>query len=63
MEELALKRLYLTESSDYTNKQIKDLGLSSKKIHIISVKRGDRYIIPDGSLTLLAGDQVLFSQS
>ena len=63
LEELALKRLYLTESSDYTNKQIKDLGLSSKKIHIISVKRGDRYIIPNGSLTLLAGDQVLFSQS
>ena len=60
LEELAVKKLYLTSSSEYVNKEIKDLHLS-KKMHIISVKRGEDYITPNGSLILLPGDQILFS--
>ena len=60
LEELAVKKLYLTRNSEYANKQIKDLHLSAK-MHIVSVKRGDRYLTPSGSLELLPGDQILFS--
>ena len=60
LEELAVKKLYLTRNSEYANKQIKDLHLSAK-MHIISVKRGDKYLTPNGSLELLPGDQILFS--
>ena len=44
LEELAVKKLYLTRNSEYANKQIKDLHLSAK-MHIVSVKRGDEYLI------------------
>ena len=60
LEELAVKKLYLTRNSEYANKQIKELHLSAK-IHIVSVKRGDEYLTPSGSLELLPGDQILFS--
>lgn len=60
LEELAVKKLYLTRNSEYANKKIKDLHLSSK-MHIISVKRDDKYLTPNGSLELLPGDQILFS--
>lgn len=60
LEELAVKKLYLTKNSEYANKQIKDLHLSAK-MHIVSVKRDDKYLTPSGSLELLPGDQVLFS--
>ncbi|MFR3298638.1 MAG: hypothetical protein ACLTQH_02040 [Fusobacterium sp.] len=30
-------------------------------MHIVSVKRGDEYLTPSGSLELLPGDQILFS--
>lgn len=60
LEELAVKKLYLTRNSEYVNKQIKDLHLSAK-MHIVSVKRGDEYLTPSGSLELLPGDQILFS--
>lgn len=60
LEELAVKKLYLTRNSEYANKQIKDLHLSAK-MHIVSVKRGDEYLTPSGSLELLPGDQILFS--
>lgn len=60
LEELAVKKLYLTRNSEYANKQIKELHLSAK-MHIISVKRGDSYLTPNGSLELLPGDQILFS--
>lgn len=60
LEELAVKKLYLTNSSEYAHKEIKDLHLS-KTMHIVSVKRGDKYLTPSGSLVLLPGDQVLFS--
>ena len=60
LEELAVKKLYLTRNSEYANKQIKDLHLSAK-MHIVSVKRGDKYLTPNGSLELLPGDQILFS--
>lgn len=55
LEELAVKKLYLTRNSEYANKQIKDLHLSAK-MHIVSVKRGDEYLTPSGSLELLPGD-------
>ena len=60
LEELAVKKLYLTRNSEYANKQIKELHLSAK-MHIVSVKRGDKYLTPSGSLELLPGDQILFS--
>lgn len=60
LEELAVKKLYLTKNSEYSNKQIKELNLS-KDMHIISVKRGRAYLTPRGSLELLPGDQILFS--
>lgn len=60
LEELAVKKLYLTRNSEYANKQIKDLHLSAK-VHIVSVKRDGRYLTPSGSLELLPGDQILFS--
>lgn len=60
LEELAVKKLYLTRNSEYANKKIKDLHLS-EKMHIVSVKRGDEYLTPSGSLELLPGDQILFS--
>lgn len=60
LEELAVKKLYLTRNSEYANKQIKDLHLSAK-MHIVSVKRGDEYLTPSGSLELLPRDQILFS--
>ena len=60
LEELAVKKLYLTRNSEYANKQIKDLHLSAK-MHIVSIKRGDKYLTPNGSLELLPGDQILFS--
>ena len=60
LEELAVKKLYLTRNSEYANKQIKELHLSAK-MHIVSVKRGDEYLTPSGSLELLPGDQILFS--
>ena len=60
LEELAVKKLYLTRNSEYANKQIKDLHLSAK-MHIVSVKRGDEYLTPSGSLELRPGDQILFS--
>ena len=60
LEELAVKKLYLTRNSEYANKQIKELHLSTK-MHIVSVKRGDEYLTPSGSLELLPGDQILFS--
>lgn len=60
LEELAVKKLYLTRNSEYVNKKIKDLHLS-EKMHIVSVKRKDKYLTPNGSLELLPGDQILFS--
>lgn len=60
LEELAVKKLYLTRNSEYANKKIKDLHLSAK-MHIVSVKRRDEYLTPSGSLELLPGDQILFS--
>ena len=60
LEELAVKKLYLTRNSEYANKQIKELHLSAK-MHIVSVKRGDKYLTPNGSLELFPGDQILFS--
>lgn len=60
LEELAVKKLYLTRNSEYANKKIKDLHLS-EKMHIVSVKRKDKYLTPNGSLELLPGDQILFS--
>lgn len=60
LEELSVKKLYLTRNSEYANKKIKDLHLSAK-MHIISVKRDDKYLTPNGSLELLPGDQILFS--
>lgn len=62
IEELAIKKLYITQYSDYLNKQIKDLNLGEKGIHIISVKRGKNYLTPNGSLELKERDEVLFSQ-
>ncbi|MCI6152639.1 MAG: potassium/proton antiporter [Fusobacterium perfoetens] len=63
IEELAIKKLYITQYSDYLNKQIKDLNLGEKGIHIISVKRGKNYLTPNGSLKFESGDEVLFSQN
>ncbi|NME36367.1 potassium/proton antiporter [Fusobacterium perfoetens] len=63
IEELAIKKLYITQYSDYLNKQIKDLNLGEKGIHIISVKRGKNYLTPNGSLKFESEDEVLFSQN
>ncbi len=60
LEELAVKKLHITRNSEYANKKIKDLHLSAT-MHIVSVKRDDKYLTPSGSLELLPGDQILFS--
>lgn len=60
LEELYIRKLYLTNYSDYTNKLIKELNLPKNTL-IISVKRGEEYLIPNGNLRLLSGDEILFS--
>lgn len=61
LEELAIRKIVLDNNSEYINKKIKELSLP-KGILIVSVKRGDKFIVPNGEVTLLVGDSVMFSQ-
>lgn len=60
LEELSIKRLYIEKDSDYVDKAIRDLSLP-KSMHIISIRRGDKDIIPSGDVILRVGDKILFS--
>ncbi len=60
LEELSIKRLFIEKDSEYVNKAIKDLSLP-KSMHIISIRRGEKDIIPSGEVILRVGDKILFS--
>lgn len=60
LEELSIKRLYIDNNSEYVNKAIKDLSLPAS-MHILSIKRGDKYIIPRGDVILKNGDKILLN--
>lgn len=60
LEELSIKKLYIEKDSEYVDKAIKEVSLP-KSIHIISIRRGDRDIIPNGDVVLKAGDKLLMS--
>ena len=42
------------------DKAIRDLSLP-RSMHIISIRRGDKDIIPSGDVVLRVGDKILFS--
>lgn len=60
LEELSIKKLYIEKNSEYVNKAIKEVALP-KSIHIISIRRGEKDIIPNGDVILKAGDKLLMS--
>lgn len=60
LEELSIKKLYIEKDSEYVDKAIKDVSLP-KSIHIISIRRENKDIIPNGDVVLKAGDKLLMS--
>ncbi len=60
LEELSIKKLYIEKDSEYVNRAIKDLSLP-KSMHIISIRRGEKDIIPSGDVVLKVGDKILLS--
>lgn len=60
LEELSIKKFYVEKDSEYANKMIKEISFP-KTIHIISIRRGDEYIIPNGDVELKVGDRLLMS--
>ena len=60
LEELSIKRLFIEKDSEYVDKAIRDLSLP-RSMHIISIRRGDKDIIPSGDVVLRVGDKILFS--
>lgn len=60
LEELSIKRLFIEKDSEYVDKAIRELSLP-KSMHIISIRRGDKDIIPSGDVILRVGDKILFS--
>ena len=57
-EHIELKEITLRRQSPWNGQHIRDLDISRQSI-IISVHRGERVIIPNGSTKLLEGDTVL----
>lgn len=55
---IKLKELVLRERHPWAGKKIKDLDISRQTL-IVMVHRGDKIIIPNGSLVLKAGDMVI----
>ena len=55
---IKLKELILRERHPWTEQPIKDLDISRQTL-IVMVRRGDRILIPNGSLVLKAGDMVV----
>lgn len=60
LEELSIKKLYIEKDSEFVNKSIKEISLP-KNIHIISIRRGNKDIIPNGDVVLKYGDKLLMS--
>ena len=57
-EHIELKEIVLHRQSPWNGQRIRDLDISRQSI-IISVRRGERVIIPNGGTKLLEGDTVL----
>lgn len=55
---LKLREIFITESHQWTNHEIRDLKLSQHLL-IVMIKRGDESIIPSGATEILAGDVVV----
>ncbi len=55
---IELKEIELKEQHEWNGMKIKDLNIS-RQTYIVSVKRGDKTLIPHGGLTLRAGDNVV----
>lgn len=55
---IKLKEIVLRERHPWTSKPIKDLDISRQTL-IVMVRRGERIIVPNGSLVLEAGDMVI----
>ena len=55
---IKLKEIVLRERHPWTLKPIKDLDISRQTL-IVMVRRGDRIIVPNGSLVLNEGDMVI----
>ncbi|MCR4584288.1 MAG: ion transporter [Lachnospiraceae bacterium] len=55
---IELKEVELKEQHEWNGMKIKDLNIS-RQTFIVSVKRGDKTLIPHGGLTLRAGDNVV----
>ncbi|MBO4914217.1 MAG: ion transporter [Oscillospiraceae bacterium] len=55
---ITLKELVLLEKNPWNDQCIRDLDISRQTV-IVSVRRGNRTIIPDGSTRLRAGDRLL----
>lgn len=55
---IKLKELILRERHPWAGRMIKNLNISRQTL-IVMVRRGDKIIIPDGSLILQAGDMVI----
>lgn len=60
LEELSIKKLYIEKNSEYVDKSIKEISLP-KSMHIISIRRENMDIIPNGDVILRAGDKLLMS--
>lgn len=57
LEDLTIKRLYIDSTSEFLDKAIKDLKLPPNT-HIISVKRENKDLSPNGNLVLKKGDKI-----
>ena len=55
---ITLKEIILKESHPWEGLMIKELDISRQTL-IVMVRRGEKMLIPDGALTLQAGDMVL----
>lgn len=60
LEELSIKKLYIEKNSEYVDKSIKDISFP-KSMHIISIRRENMDIIPNGDVILRAGDKLLMA--
>jgi len=58
IEKSEMREIVIDESSKIIGKKIVMLGIP-KAAHIMTIKRGDKYIIPIGSTKLLSGDKLL----
>jgi voltage-gated potassium channel len=55
---ITLKEIVLKEKHPWVGQQIKDLDISRQTL-IIMVRRNEKVLIPNGSLTLQTGDLLL----